>query len=130
MFNKITKIKFEYEDLKAITFLFFIVVIATVVSCNQKQEPLKGTENWVGERVEVTTYFYVNQQRLDMAYKKLVDPDDKLSKKGFAIWHQGIPECEIHMKRIEYKNDKDAIQTLGHEMLHCLKGTWHAEITF
>lgn len=118
------------EEDKAIWGIVGAIVIGIFVLFhvfgNSKQE-LTKTENWEGVPIQVTTHFYDNVRSLGEAYRRLVDPEDEQTREGFAIWYQGEPECQIHTLRVRHQSDETRIETLGHEMLHCIIGTWHDE---
>lgn len=43
---------------------------------------------------------------------------------GFAGWNYHNTYCEVHLVRPERSLD-DRVLTLGHEMLHCVHGSYH-----
>lgn len=91
----------------------------------------------------ITVYFYDTATQVTKKYRELHDIDrgvEIASRKGFANWPEwrndddepvdppadAILDCEIHT--VKPKNvDDDATLTLGHELLHCLYGSYHQQ---
>jgi len=107
--------------------ILFIVLLFVYINLFDRKEPLLQSENWEGVPIATTVYFYDNHKQVGEAYARLVDPEDSYQREGFAIWYKGEPECQIHTLRIRHQKDEKRIETLGHEMLHCIIGTWHEE---
>lgn len=74
-----------------------------------------------GQPVIVTVYFYDTQKELKQALQRY-NPADGLQ--GMAIWSESDNECTIHTLAIK-RVDDEATKTLGHEMLHCIYGSYH-----
>jgi len=83
----------------------------------------------------VVVHFYDSSREVTDKYKELRDiPRIRRipERDGFAIWTEWTGEksedeiytCEIHTLRPN-KIDDNATMTLGHEMLHCIFGTYH-----
>ena len=87
-----------------------------------------------GEVVEITVTWHKNQQAVDQAYIEEFGSGDicktRINRVGFAVWANPSREpkwCRIHaIKPTRVKNDKK-METLGHEFLHCMIGTFHPE---
>jgi len=86
-----------------------------------------------GEAIEITVIWHKSQQAVDKAYVEEFGRERNergINRLGFAVWANPSREpkwCRIHaMKPTRVKND-DKMDTLGHEMLHCMIGTFHPE---
>ena len=118
-----------------------LVVLLSVQSCNL--EPVIPSFDRSEKEIPVTVYFYDNLKQVTDKYRELHDIDADLeiaTRKGFAIWPEwrnkdnepidppegSILDCEIHTVRPKSVND-DATLTLGHELLHCLYGSYHKQ---
>lgn len=91
--------------------------------------------------IKTTVHFYNNLEELRKKYKEINKLDQKTEVyiEGFAIWPEWKDQsgnsvtpdgkelkCEIHTIRPSTVDD-DAVLTLGHELLHCVYGTYHTE---
>ena len=67
---------------------------------------------------KVITFFYEDKQEIDDVYHALGGEYDSVN----AFSYTEGQYCIIHMMRPTDWNDKTRMQTLGHEMIHCLGG--------
>jgi hypothetical protein len=110
-----------------------------VAACEPRKEPIVKTIDRTSAPVIITVYVYDTQRELDEAYRRLHNirrGDDSESRYGFARWPEwydkdgnmvsdgGPWTCEIHMLEPKYIDDERTL-TLGHEMVHCLYGSYH-----
>ena len=86
-----------------------------------------------GEVVEITVIWHPTQQAVDKAYVEefgRARNERSINRLGFAVWANPSREpkwCRIHaMKPTRVKGD-EKMETLGHELLHCMIGTFHPE---
>lgn len=125
--------------------LFFKIIIFLLLlgGCdNITNQPLNGSIDRTGKQIITTIYFYDTLQEVHDKYREIhnLPKDAKLQGlQGFARWpefrdEEGKPierdnqslTCVIHTLK-PTKIDDDATLTLGHEMLHCIIGTYHPE---
>ena len=66
----------------------------------------------------VITFFYDDKQEIDDVYHALGGEYESVNAFSYNEGHY----CIIHMMRPTDWNDKTRMQTLGHEMIHCLGG--------
>ena len=66
----------------------------------------------------VITFFYDDEQEINDVYHALGGEYDSVNAFSYT---EGL-YCIIHMMRPTDWNDKNRMQTLGHEMVHCLGG--------
>jgi hypothetical protein len=85
------------------------------------------------EVIEVTVIWHKSQQAVDSAYVEefgRARNESAINRLGFAVWADPSREpkwCRIHaVKPTRVKND-EKMDTLGHELLHCVIGTFHPE---
>ena len=120
-----------------------IIAMIVLASCDQSREPVSGSVDRTGKPIEVTVYFYDSEREVTEKYKEVhnLPQSQKIqTRAGFALWPEwrgksGLPiakpaddkyDCTIHTVR-PYRIDDRHTMTLGHEMLHCLLGTYHPE---
>lgn len=85
------------------------------------------------EVIEITVIWHKNQQAVDKAYVEEFGRErneSAINRLGFAVWANPSRRpywCKIHaVKPTRVKND-EKMDTLGHELLHCVIGTFHPE---
>jgi len=85
------------------------------------------------EVIEITVTWHKSQQAVDSAYIEEFGREryeHSINRLGFAVWANPSREpkwCKIHaVKPTRVKND-EKMETLGHELLHCMIGTFHPE---
>lgn len=120
-----------------------IVLALGLSSCKERGEQILPTIDRTGEDILVRVYLYDSSREVTAMYRQLhniprnTPVPDML---GFAMWPewrdqhgQAVArpddeayECEIHSMRPRRVND-NATLTLGHELLHCLWGSYHRE---
>jgi len=116
-----------------------MVTLILVAACEPRKEPIKKIFDQTGKPMTITVYTYDSQRELDEAFRDLHNArrgDDVDSRYGFARWHEWRnqggqivrvePECEIHVVEPKYVDDEETV-TLGHELLHCLYGSYHGD---
>jgi len=114
--------------------LTVIAVTLLLGSCDQR-EPIVPTFDRTGLVMEVRINTYDNLKQVHDVYREVHDlprAHDLTGLQGFAVWYEfpnGKPEdelytCEIHIARPARVDDSHTL-TLGHEMLHCVYGSYH-----
>ena len=110
--------------------LLLIIMLLCIVSCEPSaKEKISGTQDYSGIQFPITVYTYDNKVELNKAIDKW-KPKRKTIK-GFAIWFLGqqskeMKRCEIHVLVPRGVAD-DNITIWGHELAHCIYGTFHKE---
>jgi hypothetical protein len=128
--------------MKTTKILLILAALIALTSCDiANKEPLKGSIDRTGKPIVTTVYFYDSVEDVQRKYREIHDVprDQKIGQVGFARWAeyrdaQGRPvengdeplTCEIHTVRPQQIDDS-ATLTLGHEMLHCVIGSYHPE---
>lgn len=85
------------------------------------------------ETVEITVIWHKSQQGVDSAFVEefgRARNESSINRLGFAVWANPSKKpywCRIHaVKPTRVQND-EKMDTLGHELLHCMIGTFHPE---
>ena len=116
-----------------------VVFIATAFllgSCEQGEQ-VEPTFDRSGLIVETKVKVHDRLRDMHNAYKdvhNLPNSHDLTGLQGFAVWYEfpnGKPSdelytCEIHIVRPSRVDDNNTL-TLGHEMLHCIYGSYHKQ---
>lgn len=110
------------------------------ISCQPSGERVEKSFDRTQVPVKVTVFFYPNNRAVTTEYRIRHDIPSTSpfpGVEGFAVWPEwrdedGNPvekpdelECEIHSV-MPRSVDDNATMTLGHELLHCLYGSYHA----
>lgn len=117
----------------------FLGTIVLLSACEPRKERVEKVHDRTGHPIIVTVHIYDTQRELDQAYRDLHGisrRDDHDRRYGFAVWPEwrdrdGNPvneggewTCEIHILEPRFVDD-DRTLTLGHEMVHCIYGSYH-----
>lgn len=117
--------------------LFALVIVATALLLNscENGERVEPTFDRSGTVVETRVNVHDRLRDMHNAYRDVHDlsiSHDLTGLQGFAVWYEfpnGKPNnesytCEIHIVRPTRVDDSYTL-TLGHEMLHCIYGSYH-----
>ena len=104
--------------------LLFATLLFLLVGCKPAVDPeFDRSEKIITTKV----YLYDNETEVTLAYKNFVGEDnfDGSIRRGWSGWSREAPyQCEIHSVRPSRIDDTHTT-TLGHELLHCLQGSYH-----
>lgn len=84
-----------------------------------------------GEELRITVIFHPSQAAVDKAYRDQFGRSN-IDRLGFAVFANPGNRpywCTIHAQK-PTRRDDEKMDTLGHELTHCLLGTWHEEPKF
>lgn len=120
--------------------LLVLVFVMMLVSCGEQPSNIQPTIDRVDQDIRVRVLFYDNADQLEEAYRQVNNLSNRQPVPepwGFAQWNEWRdangnyvePEgveyfCTIHTFRPRRQNDHHTT-TLGHELLHCLYGSYH-----
>jgi hypothetical protein len=121
-----------------------ILGVSFLLASCERGEPIKPTIDRTGKEVTVTVYLYNTQEDVTAIYAERHnlskgEVEAMAPRKGFSMWPEwrdkdgksienpaGRLTCEVHSVRPKTVDD-DATMTLGHELTHCLYGTYHKD---
>jgi hypothetical protein len=108
-----------------------ILACILIVSCDGKKqgEPMKKEYNRSGQLIEVVVIEHASYEELQQAFVERnarygvdIPPFGQV---GWSAWSTDPPyQCEVHVVAPKYIDDEETL-TLGHEMAHCLYGSFH-----
>lgn len=105
-------------------YFFAALILAILTGCTAEVQPeFDRSEKIITTKV----YLYDNESQVTEAYKNHVGPAnfDGQIRRGWSGWSLDAPyQCEIHSVRPSRIDDTHTT-TLGHELLHCLQGSYH-----
>lgn len=119
----------------------FVAVLTAVIlaACQPKKEPIEKSFDRTEKPITTVVYTYSSQRALDEAFRVIHNisrGQEVDARHGFAIWDEWRDQqgnvvdveeeltCEIHILEPKHIDDEPTL-TLGHEMIHCLYGSYH-----
>jgi hypothetical protein len=101
--------------------LGFAIAAFLIVACGERKPNIVKQLDREGKPTIVTVHFYENERELKQAMQRYNPPE---GLQGMAIWSESDAVCTIHTLAVK-RVDDEATRTLGHEMLHCIYGSFH-----
>lgn len=131
--NRSIQILYQYQ--RALLASVMLVAILAVTACEQQEPELTGSIDREGQPLQVTVYFHDSKQDIRKSYAQVHGVSlQGVSQglEGFAVWPEWRgtePQdaeytCDVYVQRPRNIDDTHTL-TLGHEMLHCLIGSYH-----
>lgn len=106
-----------------------LLSLVFITSCDNINGSLPEDFDRSGEELRITVIFYPTTAAISEAYREKFGKD-KADRIGFASWTNPAGkrpyQCTVHVQK-SLKDGDRRMKTLGHEMTHCLLGTWHPE---
>jgi hypothetical protein len=125
----------KYEMRKLLLSIFTLLL----VSCSPESN-INPTIDRTGKEITIKVIFHETRQSLEDAYRiaNRLDKNEPIPEQwGFARWNSWIDangnyvdlpggpyNCVIHTFRPKNVDDQSVL-TMGHELLHCVYGTYH-----
>lgn len=112
---------------------FIAASLLFLVSCDPSPSSLPEDFDRSGEEMRITVIFHATQSDIDKAFVEefgRARNESKIKRLGFAVWANPGNKpywCRIHAQK-PTKEDDEKMDTLGHELAHCLIGTFHPEL--
>lgn len=106
------------------------IMVLFLVSCDPSPDKkLSGTQDYTGVQFPITVYTYDSREELNKAVEGKKPKGQRVE--GLALWflkkeNREMIRCEIHVVSPS-KVDDEHILTWGHELAHCIYGTYHKE---
>lgn len=105
--------------------LAILSAAVSLTACQSTMEsnlPVNEEFNREGKEIRLTVHAHNNERELN---KHVLNPRKGLN--GQAIYAHTDNICDIHAKKPKnVKLDDEYAKTLGHELMHCLYGDYHA----
>jgi len=108
-----------------------LTVIASLllVSCDPQPREIKQDFDRSGQELRITVIFHESESELNKAYFERFGGNRTEKKLGFAVFANPGNKpywCEIHATR-PTRADDEKMNTLGHELAHCVFGQFHPQ---
>lgn len=115
--------------------LLAVILVAVVVSCDNSQYKKRGIDGYYFEKESfVRTEFPVKirlvkspeemTQLLAQRKKQINGQVDPKKVAAFAVIREDDPTCTLYI--LDPKTNYQP-EYIGHELVHCIYGTWHSE---
>ena len=107
--------------------IFLITILLSIIAgCNPAPNIDKSFDR-SGQVMEIVVHTHTSQKVMyDALYLRTGINYKESGLQGLAIWSNSDNLCEVYIVEPKRINDINS-NTLGHEMLHCLYGTYHKE---
>lgn len=107
---------------------YLIPLVVFLTGCDPA--PLEPTHDVVGIPQTITVYTYSSKKALNKAVAGLEHAPD-YEVEGLAQWRidaiGNVKRCDIYVEEPSERLDHGAMETWGHELMHCIYGEYHAE---
>ena len=110
--------------------ILLVLAIISMVSCDPSpKEKISGTQDYTGVQFPITVYTYDTRAELNKAVEDRKPKGQRVE--GLALWFltketRKMQRCEIHVVSPS-RIDDEHVLTWGHELAHCVYGTYHKE---
>jgi len=110
--------------------LLIVVVALCLMSCDTQQSDLQGTHDYAGKSFPITVHVFDSQAQMLKAIKTFDLPH---KPEGLAAWSLDkndtsvMNKCDVYVVKPTSVNDHSQMTTWGHELVHCVYGTYHKE---
>jgi hypothetical protein len=109
--------------------LLLLVGVAALSGCEPKREPIVKEFDRTGQEVCIVVNSYETEKDLHLALKNRIpgynlDQLQNTRLYGQAIWSPSDNKCEIFSLLPKSIDDEHTL-TIGHELLHCIYGSYH-----
>ena len=113
-----------------------LVVIAAfmmlVVGCVKKEseDTIKGSQDFSGVEFPITVHVFETKSEMHKHLRE--NKIERRKVQGKASWLVAadmsvLYECDIYVVKPKGVNDNNKLETWGHELAHCVYGTYHPE---
>ena len=106
-----------------------VVLLGIMVSCDPIPSPLNKTHDTTGEYVDIRVQTFSSQRQLNKHLKR--KEGDEVE--GLAQWAHPkddltkVKRCDIYVVEPKGSRDYSQMETWGHELMHCVYGSYHPE---
>jgi len=110
--------------------ILLTALILFIVSCEPSPEKkISGTQDYSNVKFPITVYTYETSNELNKAVKNKSGHGQPVE--GLSLWFltkktNQMSRCEIHVV-VPNGVDDNHTMTWGHELMHCVYGTYHKE---
>lgn len=111
--------------------LILAVLLIAITSCSKQDSGtgVTGTQDYAGKQFPITVHVYDTEREMQQAIKDL-NPPEGYYVEGFSLWTlrkdtMEMTKCDLHVVKPKSVRDHSQMTTWGHELVHCVYGTYH-----
>lgn len=122
-----------FDTFKVALFLFLLITLVT--SCGDKTDgpELIKTHDYSNRELPITVMVFESNSDLNkyLRSKELTQRESKVE--GLALWSLNaknrteVMDCTIYVVEPKGSQDYNELTTWGHELLHCVYGSFHKD---
>jgi len=108
-----------------------LVLSLLLASCGKDDNQIQGTMNNEGSQFPITVHVFDTRAQMQRAIDDINNRGDEVD--GFSAWYlrskadPTMTRCDLYVVRPSSVNDHSQMTTWGHELAHCVYGTYHTE---
>ena len=108
-----------------------LVLSLLLASCGQDNNQIQGTMNNEGSQFPITVHVFDNRMQMQQAIDDMNTRGDEVD--GFSAWYlspgddMAMTRCDLYVVRPSGVRDRNQLRTWGHELAHCVYGTYHVK---
>jgi hypothetical protein len=128
----VCKLLILLEKQKMLKKLGIIYIFLLLGSCSkQPGDGIEGTQNYEGQQFPITVHVFDTRAQLQKAIEDINNRGEEVD--GFSAWYlrskadPTMTRCDLYVVRPSSVNDHSQMTTWGHELAHCVYGTYHKE---
>ena len=109
--------------------LIILFMSLFLLSCDNPKQGIEGTHDVTGEYLDIRVITFKSQASLQHHLRTNKITMDEVD--GLAAWFhpkdntQQVLRCDIYVVKPSGVKDHSTLQTWGHELAHCIYGTYH-----
>ena len=106
-----------------------VVLVGLLMSCDSTDKGMNKTHDITGEYVDIRVMTFSTQRQLNKYLKR----KDGEEVEGLAQWAHPkgdltkVKRCDIYVVEPNSSRDYGQMETWGHELMHCIYGSYHPE---
>lgn len=111
-----------------------LALLLAVAGCSTTPNQIKGSHNYESREFNIKVTVHDTNRKLNRVVgRKYGELNNGYSVEGFSIWYitedaSEMETCELHVVRPEGPEDNYEFSTWGHELAHCVYGTFHPHV--
>lgn len=108
-----------------------VVLMLLMVSCEPSKQEITKTHDITGEYVDIRVTTFQSSRALNKFLKESEFSDQEVD--GLARWAHPkgdltkVKRCDIYVVEPSGSRDYSQMETWGHELMHCIYGSYHPE---
>lgn len=107
-----------------------VLIVALLSACSPSKKELVGTHNYENKEFTITVRVYDSRIQLNREVHGVFPEYKDKELEGLALWSitkdmKEMDRCTVYVVRPDHADDEVEMVTWGHELVHCIYGTFH-----